>query len=386
MSFPKIHNDGEVWDGTAVTDLENRASAALVHADGTNLPANVVTSALLGGFYGMDSHQNIGIGTTLTHLVPGGGTASGTTILGSGSGAATTTAPGNTLIGANVAPVLTTSANNVVIGANAGSAITVGGSQVIIGQQAGQATGTTTLATDCIAIGYQSLQTYTGASSIAIGSQALQELVSATGNLAIGFGSGGVMTTGGNCTLVGYRTGYTNVSGSNMTAFGFEALTLSTGQHETGLGSFALGQQTSGNDNCAIGYSAGWNVVAGTDNTFVGSEAGLPGSTDTTGATGVGFNVNHGANYTTSLGAGCAVTAAGAVAIGVDSSGTGASSATSNVIALGTSNHIVQFSNNTTGSHTATLGTNGPMTTTTPNTWIVVKTGAGSTGYIPVWV
>lgn len=40
---------------------------------------------------------------------------------------------------------------------------------------------------------------------------------------------------------------------------------------------------------------------------------------------------------------------------------------------------------NTTGSKTASLGTNGPMVTTTPYTWVQVVTADGSTGYIPVW-
>lgn len=40
---------------------------------------------------------------------------------------------------------------------------------------------------------------------------------------------------------------------------------------------------------------------------------------------------------------------------------------------------------NVTGSQTATLGTNGPMVTTTPYTWVKVFTADGSTGYMPIW-
>lgn len=47
---------------------------------------------------------------------------------------------------------------------------------------------------------------------------------------------------------------------------------------------------------------------------------------------------------------------------------------------------VVKFGLATTGSKTATFGNNGPMVTTTPNTWIEIITPAGTTGYIPVWV
>lgn len=39
----------------------------------------------------------------------------------------------------------------------------------------------------------------------------------------------------------------------------------------------------------------------------------------------------------------------------------------------------------TTGSTTNTLGSNGPNSTTTPNTWVSVKLSDGSTGFVPVW-
>lgn len=48
--------------------------------------------------------------------------------------------------------------------------------------------------------------------------------------------------------------------------------------------------------------------------------------------------------------------------------------------------NIPKFSGtNVTGAQTATLGTNGPMVTTTPYTWVQVVTADGTTGYIPVW-
>lgn len=377
---------GQTIDGASSLAL-SAGQWVTVESDGTTTWRLVSSTATnLGPSYALDAFGNIGIGTTLGSLVPGSGSANANTVIGQGAGAHLTTGPGNVLIGQDAADLMTTSANNVVIGANAGIAITVGGSHVIIGQQAGQATGTTTGDTDCIAIGYQALQSYTGSSTIAIGSQALQ-FATGTGHVAIGFGAGAGLTTASNCTMLGYKAGYNTVTGGNMTAIGSQALIVSTGQHETAVGSFALGQQTTGNDNCVIGYSAGWNVIAGTQNTFVGSLADNSATAvDTTGATGVGYNVGHQANYTTTLGSGCSATAAGAIAIGVDHTGAAASSGTQDVIALGTSNHILQLSNNTTGTKTATLGTNGPMTTTTPNTWIKVRTGAGSTGYIPVWV
>lgn len=45
MSFPRVHHDGEVWNGDAVTDLENRASGTI-----STLQANVIgTDGKVGG-------------------------------------------------------------------------------------------------------------------------------------------------------------------------------------------------------------------------------------------------------------------------------------------------------------------------------------------------
>lgn len=60
----------------------------------------------------------------------------------------------------------------------------------------------------------------------------------------------------------------------------------------------------------------------------------------------------------------------------------GASSAT---VFKVTYDGVLTFASNSTGAQTATLGTNGPMTTTTPYTWQKVTTADGSTGYVPIW-
>jgi hypothetical protein len=44
-----------------------------------------------------------------------------------------------------------------------------------------------------------------------------------------------------------------------------------------------------------------------------------------------------------------------------------------------------QFTVNSTGNKTCTLGTNGPSTGTTPYTWIKAKSQDGSVVYIPAW-
>lgn len=152
---------------------------------------------------------------------------------------------------------------------------------------------------------------------------------------------GGDLTVGG--TING-GTLSTTVGGTDNTAYGAGATAgnLSTGSSNTAFGSSALNQVTTSNSSSAFGKRALY-LATGQLNTGLG---GFAGDAITSGAsnTMVGANTDGAAtaSYQTAIGAGVTTGAAGAVAIGTDSGGVGASTSTANEIMLGTTNHTVR--------------------------------------------
>jgi hypothetical protein len=90
--------------------------------------------------------------------------------------------------------------------------------------------------------------------------------------------------------------------------------------------------------------------------------------------------------YATSIGYQTHANNNGSVAIGTDSTGTGAVTVNTNDFVLGTQNHIIQILNNNTGSATPTLGANFPGTVTTaPYTWFQLRSQDGTLVWVPAW-
>lgn len=212
-----------------------------------------------------------------------------------------------------------------------------------------------------------------GSGNTAVGYQAM--LTSSTGdfNVAVGWLAGSSIVSGSDNTLVGYEamSGGDNIE---CTAVGFKSLLVASGTTENvAVGAQSLSSVTSGSNNVSVGTGAGNHVTTGSENTSIGDGAGVTSGDGTI-------------SNTTSVGAGANVGAAGGVAIGRDHSGTAAIATNQDDFVLGTSNHVVNFLNNHTGTTTTTLGTNGPSVSTTPTTWVKVRLNSGSIGYIPVWV
>lgn len=296
------------------------------------------------------------------------------------------------------------------VGTSAAAAATTAGGLTAIGSQAAAAV---TTAGNVTAIGQGALQYNTGANNTALGTSALQGPSggsSGTSNTAVGNNALAALTTGGSNSVVGrsaavaLTTGSNNVAngasalaavqtGSNNTALGYQALTVATGSNLVAVGAQAFASLTSGGGT-AIGYQAGYapNGVTGNasvtadNNTFVGSQTGDGSSSNHSKMTCVGSLALGNGHYATSLGYKASAGATGAVAIGTDSGGTGASTTTANVIALGTANHKVQLANNTTGAGSAALGSNCPaVTASAPYTWFTMMSSDGSTVYVPAW-
>jgi hypothetical protein len=196
------------------------------------------------------------------------------------------------------------------------------------------------------AVGVDALQSDTGGSNCAFGYGALIANTTGTENCAFGVNALAAVTTVTSlCAFGGYALN-ANTSGTSNAAFGFQALYLNTtGSSNSAFGSGCLAaavtagsnsafgagalQVCTGSSNSAFGQNAGVGVTSGTTNTLIGVGAG-------SGLTTQSFQTCVGA-YTSCGNLG------GAVALGVDSSGNGATATISNQIMLGTTNHTVYY-------------------------------------------
>jgi hypothetical protein len=287
--------------------------------------------------------------------------------------------------GQNVQPTQITAtgigaaAYNTFIGYQAGGSTTTGDSNVFIGFKAAQAA--TTL-NQCVVIG--SLASISSFNlQIVIGANAT---ASNTGAIAIGSSS----TSGGqNAIAIGSSAG---ASASNAVAIGNAA--KGAGQLSISIGTSA-GANNIATGAVLIGYQAGWSNSAGV-NTFVGFQAGYTATTANatttgTGQTCLGWNTGQNVtsatapNYITCLGYQAQAGASGAVAIGTDSSGTGASTSISNAIQLGTTNHTVYLAaSNTSSGATASTptfanGTAAQLGQTTKDAMVYLTVGTAGT-------
>ncbi|MDQ1401321.1 MAG: hypothetical protein QOE07_1098 [Acidimicrobiaceae bacterium] len=229
----------------------------------------------------------------------------------------------------------------------------------------------------------------TGSSNTAVGCASNVTNTSGSGNTAVG--AFALSTTGNNNTAVGadaYTGGSSSLpsTGNNNSCLGAAAFyALQAGSENSALGTSALHRLTSGSDNVGVGFGALSAVTQGSLNTAVGAYAGLsvsgvgtghvmigygagafPGAaahatttaanqtllgTETGNASGaqpdnvtaVGYQALVDGHYATAIGSTTLAGAAGAVAIGCDSTGAGASTTTLNEIKLGTTRHTANI-------------------------------------------
>ena len=112
-------------------------------------------------------------------------------------------------------------------------------------------------------------------------------------NVAIGFSTGRLTTTGEYNTFLGAQAGYSVTTGGDNTligrysganfdtenhnlAIGRNSLSGSVagGEYNTAVGNYSLDALTSGDYNVAVGYNSGGVVSSGSTNTLIGVEAG----------------------------------------------------------------------------------------------------------------
>ncbi len=266
-------------------------------------------------------------------------------IIGSGAGAALTTATDNTAMGYHALNAVTASSNfNCAFGAYA------------------LATPTTTGSGSNTAVGYQALTASTTASS----------------NTAVGYQSGAAINTGFSNCFIGYSAGAAVTGNNSNTAVGADA--MGTGANHSScvaVGRNALNTTASTvTGTTAVGYSAG---SGGTGNVYIGYDSG--GAAVTTGRdsnVAVGYESCRWrlANNNTALGyqAGKAGGGAGAdnVFIGYTAGGGGSLTGNDNVIIGSTS-----FGSGTTCATNTAVGKLTGSATATGST--AITTGGGNT-------
>jgi len=194
----------------------------------------------------------------------GNTTASNNTAVGRDSLRCNTTGACNTAVGSGSLDANTTGNNNTALGLNALGANTTGANNVAIGLSALESNTTCNANT---AIGNCTLMCTNSSNNVAIGFRALR--VSTCGNnIAIGKDAGTATTTGienlfiGNETnLSGLATGGSNTTGCCNVAVGFNSLRLNT----TGNNNVVLGQ-ISGDDAVA-------SITTGSNNIVIGNNA-----------------------------------------------------------------------------------------------------------------
>jgi Ca2+-binding RTX toxin-like protein len=142
----------------------------------------------------------------------------------------TTTGAGNVAMGYRAAEANTTGTDNVVIGRGAGLNTTSGSQNVVVGS--GSMYGATADSSNNVALGYNTLLSYSGNDATAVGSLAL---VNSTGirNTALGSAAGASITSGLENIFVGYGSGSNinqNVTASNSIAIGVNSYTTQSNQ------------------------------------------------------------------------------------------------------------------------------------------------------------
>lgn len=205
-----------------------------------------------------------------------------TTTLGSGTG--DPSGSGNTCVGYGSGEIISTGTYNVTLGFNAGDAITTGSHNIAIGNDSDvSATQSDQIAigrlassgsSSSVAIGKEAKAT---GSTISLGFEAGKNSLSPSNSVHVGVQAGYQSDSTEN-VFVGRNSGY-RVTGGN--AFGNVAVgpycmgnisgTASGAQQNVAVGYNSLNVITSGDNNTCIGTSSGVNITTGSNNSCVGN-------------------------------------------------------------------------------------------------------------------
>ena len=185
--------------------------------------------------------------------------------------------------------------DNTFVGSLAGSLSTTGNSSVAVGTNALNNDNTLVGMT---AVGFDALTNLSaGIQNTAVGYRALAAAANVSQNTAVGYESLTALTApgigNGLNTALGTASLRANTLGRFNTAIGCQTFVHLNGNGGVGLGSDLF--------NVALGCEAGWSMTSGTNNTLLGAQAGvatLLGSGLLTGNANTIIGAHSGGNYT----------------------------------------------------------------------------------------
>ena len=209
--------------GSAMTTSEKNVivgkDAGLVKADSSNRGVHIGFESAKGLTTGSDvlsiGYQSYLAADTETHNLAIGRLALGGSIAG---------AEYNVAVGNFTLDALTSGDNNVAVGYSAGTAVTTGGENILIGYEAGKSI---TIAGNNVVVGYQAFEdAVVERQCVAIGNYALanhrttSSTVNDTGNTAVGYAAGDVITTGSGNVMIGAVVDPSGSNGENQIVIG----------------------------------------------------------------------------------------------------------------------------------------------------------------------
>ena len=107
---------------------------------------------------------------------------------------------------------------------------------------------------------------------VAIGTNTLQTVTTASEVVAIGYQAGLAVTTGADSVLIGGNAGATITTAQGAVAIGYQALSLDVTAVDTAIG-YNAGENDTAIGQTLVGENAGANLTSGINNTVVGSGA-----------------------------------------------------------------------------------------------------------------
>ncbi len=255
--------------------LQNNTTGSNNIAVGISSMANNITGynnvaigsrALLGN--NSSGYANVAIGDVamLANISGYGNSAVGNSSLTSN-----TIGINNVAIGSLAMLQNTIGSRNSSLGSNSLSSNSSGSKNVAIGADAMQRNKT---GIENVAIGTEALLWNTDNNNVAIGYRSLYLNTSGNANTAVGHLAQYSNETGSNNTANGSQALYNNLSGNDNTAFGRNALAnITRGDFNTALGESALSSAALVNKNTAIGYKSDAPGILSTNATAIGAHA-----------------------------------------------------------------------------------------------------------------
>lgn len=236
------------------------------------------------------------------------------------------TGANNTAVGAKALDRNLSGSDNVALGVNAGLLIT-GGGNTVIGKASGQ---NLTSGTNNVCVGANIINTNdcTGNSNVAVGYEALRQLISGSDNIALGQSSAQRLSSGSDNVAIGRSTLDISQTGRYNIAVGRDAIgngsASSTVGHNIAIGFQAGFDISTGTNNFVAGQSAGDGITSGAHNVAIGNNA-LGAATTGGRNIAIGQNAMSSGVATTALGnnVGIGVTALNAITTGTDNVGVG---------------------------------------------------------------